>query len=84
LSIVKALAYFVGGNAAYPNDSGFALKPFASAKHEIKHFFAKDDVAITDVNGNVITVDKTFGHVLEDGDLKIVVHHSSLPFTPEK
>lgn len=86
-----ALAYFVGGNAAYPNDTGFALKPFASAKHEIKHFFAEDDVAIamgnvhiTDTDGKVITVDKTFGYVPEDGDLKIVVHHSSLPFTPAK
>jgi hypothetical protein len=35
------------------------------------------------VDGNEVMVDKTFGYVRDAaGDLRIVLHHSSLPFTP--
>lgn len=84
-----ALAYFVGGNSDFPSDTGFALKPFKSARHQIKHFFTKGDVAIamgnvwiTDTDGKEIMVDKTFGYVRDGDKLKIVAHHSSLPFKP--
>lgn len=84
-----ALAYFVGGNAEYPNDNGFARNPFVSARAQIKHYFTKGDVAIamgnvwiTDKDGKEIMVDKTFGYVREGDKLKIVAHHSSLPYKP--
>ena len=36
-----------------------------------------------DDNGNMTTVDKTWGYVRGgDGKLPIVLHHSSLPYTP--
>jgi hypothetical protein len=39
------------------------------------------NVMITDKGGNVTTVDKTWKFVKDDaGRLRIVVHHSSLPY----
>lgn len=83
-----ALAYFVGGNPDFPSDSGFALNPFVSARHQILHTFIHGDVAIAqgnvwikDTEGHETMVDKTFAYVLDDdGNLRIVTHHSSLPF----
>ncbi len=83
-----ALAYFVGGNPAFPKDTGFALKGWK--KVEIKNagiFIAGDsattmgNVMITGKDGKVTTVDKTWKFVKDDaGRLRIVMHHSSLPF----
>ncbi|MGY6553163.1 MAG: phosphoribosyl-AMP cyclohydrolase [Wenzhouxiangella sp.] len=82
-----ALAYFVGGNEAFP-DSGFALKGWEAFDFNNAGVHINDDMAITmghvmltDANGNVTTVDKTWGFQrFDDGDLRIVLHHSSLPF----
>lgn len=84
-----ALAYFVGGDPAYPKDTGFALKDWT--KCEIKNaaiFIAGDSattmgkVHLTNKDGKVTTVDKTWKFVKDDaGKLRIVVHHSSLEFT---
>jgi hypothetical protein len=84
-----SLAYFVGGDAAFPQDTGFALKGWT--KVELKNFgiFIAGDsattmgnVMITGKDGKVTTVDKTWKFVKDDaGKLRIVVHHSSLPFT---
>jgi hypothetical protein len=42
------------------------------------------NVHITDASGAVTTVDKTFGYQLDEaGDLRIVLHHSSLPFSAD-
>lgn len=42
------------------------------------------NVAITNKDGKVTTVDKTWTYVKDDaGKLRIVVHHSSLPYTGE-
>lgn len=83
-----ALSYFVGGNPAYPKDTGFALKGWT--KCEIANaavFIAGDsantigNVMFTDKDGKVTTVDKTWAFVKDDaGKLRIVVHHSSLPY----
>lgn len=84
-----ALAYFVGGNDAFPNDSGFALRPWVGGSADIANYFIHGDVAIATGNvtleaydGSTVTVDKTFGYVLDNGSLRIVLHHSSLPFAP--
>ncbi len=85
-----ALAYFVGGNKSFPNDSGFALKGWR--KYEYKNAAVRIDgdvaltmgkVILTDKNGKVTTVDKTWGFKKDSqGKLRIVLHHSSLPFDP--
>lgn len=85
-----ALAYFVGDNKRYPQDSGFALKGWRSA--EIRNVaiqlhgntaLSMGNVLLTDKTGKVTTVDKTWGYVRDDkGELRIVLHHSSLPVKP--
>jgi len=85
-----ALAYFVGGNPAFPDDSGFALKGWESFEIDNAGVFINGNLALTmgnvmltDAQGNVTTVDKTWGFQRdEDGSLRIVLHHSSLPFAP--
>lgn len=87
LSHEGALAYFVGGNANFP-DSGFALKGWKAFDFNNAGVHINDDMAITmgnvmltDANGKVTTVDKTWGFQrFDDGDLRIVLHHSSLAF----
>jgi hypothetical protein len=87
-----ALAYFVGGDATYPDDSGFALKGWTSCTPEIKGVVAEGNMAIAMGNvhivgkdGSKVMVDKTFGYRRNDaGALVIVLHHSSLPYTPAK
>lgn len=84
-----ALAYFVGGNPAYPKDTGFALKGWTKCEIANAAVFITGDsantmgnVMFTDKAGKVTTVDKTWAFVKDDaGKLRIVVHHSSLPFT---
>ena len=81
-----ALAYFVGGDPAFPKDTGFALKDWT--KCEVtdaavlllgNYANSMGKVTITDKNGNVTTVDKTWGWVKDDnGQMRIVLHHSSL------
>lgn len=84
-----ALAYFVGGDPAFPKDSGFALKGWTQCEVANSAVFIAGDsattmgnVRITGPQGAVTTVDKTWKFVKDDaGRLRIVVHHSSLPFT---
>ena len=83
-----ALSYFVGGNPKYPGDSGFALKHWRSYKIDNAAILitgnsaiSMGNVALTDSKGNVTVVDKTFGFVRDgEGKLRIVLHHSSLPY----
>jgi hypothetical protein len=85
-----ALAYFVGGNPAYPQDTGFALKGWRKVEVRNAAIFIVGNVAttmgnvsITDKTGKVTTVDKTWKFIKgSDGKLRIIVHHSSLPYTP--
>lgn len=83
-----ALAYFVGDDPAYPQDKGFALNGWR--KVEVKNAgiliagntaTTMGHVMITDKNGKVTTVDKTWEFYKDDnGKLRIVLHHSSLPY----
>ncbi|MDP2802772.1 MAG: hypothetical protein Q8O26_12900 [Phreatobacter sp.] len=85
-----ALAYFVGGDTAFPNDKGFALNGWTKCEIANSAIFIAGDsattmgnVSITGPNGAVTTVDKTWKFVKDDaGRLRIVVHHSSLPYRP--
>lgn len=84
-----ALAYFVGGDANFPKDTGFALKGWTQCEAKNAAVFIAGDsassmgnVMITDKVGKVTTVDKTWTYVKDDaGQLRIVVHHSSLHYS---
>lgn len=90
-----ALAYFVGGDAEYPNDKGFALTPWVKARFQnlgdnnqgIQIYgsvaITMGNVWVTDKNGNEVMVDKTFVFKKsQDGKLRIIVHKSALPYAP--
>jgi len=84
-----ALSYFVGGDSNFPKDTGFALKGWKKVEVNNAAIFLAGDVAtsmgnvsFTDKNGKVTTVDKTWKFKKDDlGNLRIVVHHSSLPYS---
>ncbi|MET0210776.1 MAG: hypothetical protein ABW220_17145 [Burkholderiaceae bacterium] len=84
-----ALAYFVGGDTAFPNDKGFALSGWKRCEPANNALFIAGNsastmghVSFTDSSGRVTTVDKTWTFVKDDaGKLRIAVHHSSLPYT---
>lgn len=83
-----AIAYFVGHDENFPNDDGFALNGWTSFEVENVAIFIIGDVAktmgnvrLTDGDGNVVMVDKTWGYKRDpEGALRITLHHSSLPF----
>lgn len=83
-----ALAYFVGGDADYPKDKGFALKGWTQCEVANTGIFIAGDSAttmgkvhFTGKDGKVTSVDKTWSFVKDDaGKLRIVVHHSSLEY----
>jgi hypothetical protein len=84
-----ALAYFVGGDKAFPSDNGFALKGWTRVDIDNAAIHINGDVAktmgkvtLTDRTGKKTTVDKTWAFKKDDaGQLRIVLHHSSLPHT---
>lgn len=86
-----ALAYFVGDDADYPADKGFALNEWRAFETENAAIFIDGDVAmsmgkvrLTNADGQVTEVDKTWGYKRDgDGNLRIVLHHSSLPYDPD-
>jgi hypothetical protein len=91
-----ALAYFVGGDLDYPNDKGFALKPWVKARYDnageknegIQIYgsvaITMGNVWVTDKEGNEVIVDKTWVFKKgKDGKLRIIVHKSALPFSPK-
>ena len=85
-----ALSYFVGHDADYPLDGGFGIKGWRYVDSETSASFIDGDVALwmgwvtmTDKDGQVTKVDKSFGYKKDtDGTLRIVLHHSSLPYQP--
>lgn len=90
-----ALAYFIGGDPAYPNDKGFALTPWVKARYDnageknegIQIYgsvaITMGNVWVTSKDGKEVMVDKTWVFRKgKDGKLKIIVHKSALPFTP--
>jgi hypothetical protein len=89
-----ALSYFVGGDPDFPDDKGFALKPWARAWYDNNAaengIQIHGNIAITmgnvyaaDYQGGEIMVDKTFVFRLcGDGRLRLCVHKSALPYSP--
>ena len=89
LSFEGAKSYFIGGDENFSEDSGFALQPWTNVRFENASVILNEKTAIamgnyffTDLNGNVVKVEYTFGYFLDSKQcLKINLHHSSLPYT---
>jgi hypothetical protein len=85
----EALSYFVGGSIA--EDGGFALAPYTHVRWENEGTVLDADSAMamgnyffTTLSGDEVKVEYSFGYERsQDGGLIIVLHHSSLPFSPE-
>jgi hypothetical protein len=73
----------------FPKDTGFALKGWTKCEIQNAAIMITGDSAMTIGNvsftdkGNKLTVvDKTWGFIKgDDGRLRIVLHHSSLPYS---
>lgn len=89
---IKAISYFIAPQyCALPEDRGFALQPWVKVsfvnvlfKLEQSRAIAMGNYYFTDENKNQIKVEYTFGYILHHGELKIDLHHSSLPFDPSR
>ena len=88
-NLEMALSYFIGGNDSFcAEDDGFAMKPWVDVKFKNSGFIIENHRAIamgnyffTDLEGEVVKVEYTFGYTLRNGNLVIDLHHSSLPFS---
>lgn len=87
-----ALSYFVGGNDSYPEDKGFAITPWSSVRWQnagITNNICNMAVAMgnyyfTPANGgDEVKVEYTIGYIRDaEGDLKMAVHKSTIPYNP--
>ena len=83
-----ALSYFIGNNTKYPTDDGFGIKSWYKFESKTSETFIENNIAIwmgsvtlTRKNGNILKVDKSLAYKkLSNGKLKIILHHSSLPY----
>lgn len=87
-----ALAYFVGSSNDFPEDTGFALQPWTKVRFENTGIIINGNQAIsmgnyffTDLDGDEKKVEYTIGcFVNSKGEIKINLHHSSVPYSPAK
>lgn len=91
-----ALAYFVGGDKDFPDDTGFALKQWVKVRYDNNAAengiqihgdlaITMGNVYLTNTKGEEVMVDKTFVfRKCKDGKLRLCVHKSALPFDPAK
>jgi len=84
----KALSYFVSGNNNFPEDQGFAIRPWVKVEFKNAGIILIGNRAVamgnyyfTDNENYKVKVEYTFGYFVNDtGNIKIQLHHSSLPF----
>jgi hypothetical protein len=93
LDFQGALSYFVGGDEVFPEDHGFAIKPWSNVRWENVGTKIYDNVAFAMGNyyftpvegGDEVKVEYSFAYEKnEDGKLKIILHGSHLPYAPEE
>jgi hypothetical protein len=86
-----ALSYFVGGNENYPEDHGFAVKPWSAVRWENIGTKIIGNMAIAMGNyyfkpakgGDEVKVEFSFDYTKnKDGKLKIILHDSHVPYVP--
>ena len=90
-SFDSALSYFVGSNPTYPEDKGFAIKPWSKVRwknvgitnNSCTMAVAMGNYWFTPAGSSEETkVEYTFGYIRDpQGALKIVVHQSSVPYS---
>ena len=88
LTFEGAQSYFIGGDQNFSEDKGFALQPWTNVRFENASVILNEKSAIamgnyffTQVDGSEVKVEYTFGYFVDkQGQLKINLHHSSLPF----
>jgi len=87
-SFDEALSYFVGGKIK--EDGGFAIKPWSKVRFGDQQIVTDSDSAVAMGNyyftpvgeSDETKVEYTFGYIKdEDGNVRINVHHSSLPYS---
>ena len=82
-----ALSYFVASNNACIEDRGFAIKGWKDVRFENSDVIIDGNTALamgnyffTGPEGGEVKVEYTFGYIQDnDGDLRIQLHHSSMP-----
>lgn len=88
-----ALSYFVGGNSKYPEDYGFAIKPWSKVRWDNLETKVIGNVALAMGNyyftpakgGDEVKVEYSFAYTKDaNGNLKIILHGSHLPYSPVK
>ena len=92
LNLEAAKSYFIGGNPNFSEDLGFALEPWVSVKFINEALILNENYAIamgnyffTSPNGEEIKAEFTFGYIKDkSGNLKINLHHSSIPYNHEE
>lgn len=86
-----ALSYFVGGDENYPEDHGFALKPWKSVRWESAGINIYGNIALAMGNyyftasstGDIVKVEYSFAYIKDkEGKIKIILHDSHIPYTP--
>jgi hypothetical protein len=88
-----ALSYFVSGDESYPEDHGFAIKPWSNVRWESVGIKIIGNMAVAMGNyyftpakgGDEVKVEYSFAYSKDDsGKLKILLHDSHLPYKPEE
>ena len=87
--VKAALSYFIGSDSDFIEDKGSALNPWVKVDFENNSINIINDIAIamgnyffTDNDGGKTKVEYSFVYKKNDiGDLKIILHHSSLPYS---
>ena len=87
--VKAALSYFIGSDSDFIEYKGFALNPWVKVDFENNSINIINDIAIamgnyffTDNDGGKTKVEYSFVYKKNDiGDLKIILHHSSLPYS---
>ena len=84
----SALSYFIGSNPSFAEDSGFALNPWVDVKFKNDSINVFDNLGLamgnyffTDLKGEKTKVEYSFVYRREGESLKIILHHSSLPYS---
>ena len=83
----SALSYFVASNNECPEDKGFAIKGWTKVRFENADIILYDTTALamgnyffTTPEGDEVKAEYTFGYVVDaSGNLRIQLHHSSIP-----
>ena len=85
----QALSYFVASNNECSEDKGFAIKGWTHVRFENADVILEESTALamgnyffTAPDGGEVKVEYTFGYMVDSvGNLRIQLHHSSMPAT---